>query len=166
MSIAKAGDTPLTLAGDPVKVGDTAPDFTIQLNDMSDMTLATHAGKTRIFCPLLSLDTGVCDAEMKRFNDDFASVPNSVVVCVSMDLPMTQARWCGASGADNIVTASDHRSASFGQAYGCLVKGGKFDRTLYRAVFVVGPDDKVKHVEYVSDLGSQPNFEAALAAAT
>lgn len=155
---------PIQVSGDPVQVGQDAPDFNLQLQDMSDCNLSTHAGKTRVLCAFPSLDTPVCDIEMKRFNDEAAKRPDVVVVGVSMDLPMAAKRWCSANGADNILTGSDHRDASFGKAYGCLVQGGPLDRFLCRAVFVIGPDNKVKHVEYVGEIAEEPNYDAALQA--
>lgn len=156
---------PVSLAGEPVRVGQKAPDFKLQMQDMSDCTLATHRGKTRILCAVPSLDTPVCDIEMKRFNDEAAKLTNAVVMGVSVDLPMAQKRWCAANGASHVQTGSDHREASFGRAYGCLVTGGPLDRFLCRAIFVIGPDDTLKHVEYVSEIANEPNYEAALKAA-
>ena len=156
---------PVEMTGTEVKVGQPAPDFVAQLADMSDCTLATHAGKTRIYCAVPSLDTPVCDIQMQRFNKEAAELPNTAVVCVSSDLPMAQSRWCGANSAENLVTASDHRTASFGKAFGCLVASGPLERFLCRAIFVVGADDTIKHVEYVSEIAEEPNYEAALAAA-
>jgi thiol peroxidase len=158
--------SPVTLAGNEVRVGQTAPDFKVQKSaDMSDYTLASSAGKTRIIATVPSLDTPVCDMETKRFNEEAGKLPNVEIVCVSMDLPFAQKRWCGAANADKVVTASDHREASFGKDYGVLISGGPLDRVLARAVFVVGPDNKVKHVEYVNNIGDHPNYDAALAAA-
>lgn len=156
---------PVNLAGNEVKVGQAAPDFKVQKSDMSDYTLSTSGGKTRIIATVPSLDTPVCDMETKRFNDEASKLPNVEIVCVSMDLPFAQKRWCAASNVDKVVTASDHRDASFGKNYGVLISGGPLDRVLARAVFVIGPDNKVKHVEYVSDITQQPNYDAALAAA-
>lgn len=158
--------SPVTLLGSEVKVGQPAPDFKIQKSaDMSDYTLASAAGKTRILATVPSLDTPVCDMETKRFNDEASKLPNVEIVCISMDLPFAQKRWCGAANVDKVVTASDHRDASFGRNYGVLISGGPLDRVLARAVFVIGPDNKVKHAEYVSSIGDQPNYAAALAAA-
>jgi thiol peroxidase len=156
---------PVNLAGSEVKAGQAAPDFKVQKADLSDYTLSSSPGKTRIIATVPSLDTPVCDLETKRFNEEAGKLSNVEIVCVSMDLPFAQKRWCGASGVDKVVTASDHRDASFGKSYGVLVSGGALDRILARAVFVIGPDNKIKHVEYVSDITQQPNFEAALAAA-
>jgi thiol peroxidase len=156
----------LTLLGNEVKVGQTAPDFKVQKSaDLSDYTLATSAGKTRIIATVPSLDTPVCDLETKRFNEEASKLPNVEIVCVSMDLPFAQKRWCGAANVDKVVTASDHRDGSFGKSYGVLISGGPLDRVLARAVFVIGADNKVKHVEYVASIGDHPNYDAALAAA-
>ena len=166
MATVKFKDSVLTLLGSEVKVGQAAPDFKIQKSaDMSDYTLASGAGKTRIIATVPSLDTPVCDVEAKRFNQEASKLNNVEVVVVSMDLPFAQKRWCGASSVDKIITASDHREASFGKNYGLLISGGPLDRVLARAVFVVGADNKLKHVEYVGSIGEHPNYDAALAAA-
>jgi len=159
-------DKPVTLVGTEVKVGQAAPDFKVQKSaDMGDYTLASGAGKTRIFATVPSLDTPVCDLETKRFNEEASKLANVEIVCISMDLPFAQKRWCGASNVDKVITASDHREASFGKNYGVLISGGPLDRVLARAVFVVGADNKLKHVEYVSSIGEHPNYDTALAAA-
>jgi thioredoxin-dependent peroxiredoxin len=159
-------DKPVTLLGNEVKVGQGAPDFKVQKSsDMSDYTLGTSAGRTRIIATVPSLDTPVCDLEAKRFNEEASNLPNVEIVCVSMDLPFAQKRWCGAATVDKVITASDHRDASFGRNYGVLISGGLLDRVLARAVFVIGPDNKLKHVEYVKSIGEHPNYDAALAAA-
>lgn len=157
---------PVSLQGEEVKVGQAAPDFNVQkAADLGDYTLASGAGKTRILVAVPSLDTPVCDAEARRFNQEAAGLPDVEVVTVSMDLPFAQKRWCAAAGIDKLVTASDHREASFGKNYGLLISGGPLDRILARAVFVVGPDNTVKHVEYVKEIAEQPDYEAALDAA-
>lgn len=156
---------PVQLASEGVATGQPAPTFCLQLSDMSDYTLETDAGKHRILCAIPSLDTPVCDVEMKRFNQEAANLGDAVVVAVSMDLPMAQSRWCGANEAGSIRAASDHRDATFGQAYGCLIRGGPLDRFLCRAIFVIGPDDTIKHVEYVSEIAEEPDYAAALNAA-
>lgn len=155
----------LTLSGSEVKVGQTAPEFKLQKGDLGDYTLGSSSGKTRIIASVPSLDTPVCDMETKRFNDEAAKLSNVEVVCVSMDLPFGQKRWCGASSVDKVVCVSDHRDGSFGKDYGVLISGGPLDRVLCRAIFVVGTDNRVKHVEYVKEISEHPNYEAALAAA-
>ncbi len=159
------GDNHFTLAGNPVEVGQKAPDFNLQGVDMGNITLDTYGGKTRILCSVPSLDTSVCDMEMKKFNERAANLDDTVVIAVSMDLPFAQGRWCGANGIKNVVTGSDHRRASFGDAYGCLLAEGTAERTLSRAVFVVGPDDTVRYVEYVPTIVTEPDYDAVLAAA-
>ncbi|HEY9435710.1 MAG TPA: thiol peroxidase [Blastocatellia bacterium] len=156
---------PVTLAGADVKEGQDAPDFRLQKLDMSDYTLESGAGKTRIIAAVPSLDTPVCDAETRRFNEEAAKLPNVEIVCVSMDLPFAMKRWCGAAGVDKVTAASDHRDASFGSNYGVLIQGGPLDRLHARAVFVIDPNNKVKYAEYVSDIAEHPNYAAALAAA-
>jgi thiol peroxidase len=166
MATVKFKDATLNLLGNEVKAGQAAPDFKVQKSaDMGDYTLASGAGKTRIIATVPSLDTPVCDLETKRFNEEASKLPGVEVVCISMDLPFAQKRWCGAAGVDKVVTASDHREASFGKNYGVLISGGPLDRVLARAVFVIGPDNKLKHAEYVGSIGDQPNYDAALAAA-
>ncbi len=152
---------PVTLLGNEVKVGQKAPDFKVQKVDLSDYTLSSSSGKTRIIITVPSLDTPVCDMETKRFNQEAAKLPNVEVVCVSMDLPFAQKRWCGATSVDKVITTSDHREASFARSYGVLISGGPLDRLMARAVFVIGPDDMVTHVEYVKEIVEQPNCEAA-----
>jgi len=155
---------PVHLVGNEVRVGQDAPDFKVQKNDMSDYTLSSSAGKTRIIASVPSLDTPVCDLETRRFNQEAAALPNVEIVVVSMDLPFAQKRWCGAANVDKVMTASDHRDASFGKNYGVLIGGGALDRLTARAVFVIGPDNRVKYAEYVKDIAEQPNYDAVLAA--
>jgi thiol peroxidase len=157
---------PIDLAGNALKVGDAAPDFKLQGQDLSENTLATSAGKTRIIATVPSLDTPVCHKETKLFNEKVAGLANVQVLVVSMDLPFGQKRWCGAEGVSNVTTLSAHRCCGFGESYGVLIKGGALDRILSRAIFVVDPNGKLKHVEYVKEVAEEPNYDAALAAAT
>lgn len=156
---------PVDLAGPELKVGDAAPDFSLQTNGLEDMSLACTAGKTRIIATIPSLDTPVCHQETHDFNQKAAELADTAVLVVSMDLPFGQKRWCGAEGVENVQTLSAHRCTKFGEDYGTLIKGGKLDRCLARAVFVIGPDDKIRHVEYCSEIAEPPNYDAALAAA-
>ncbi|HEX6988460.1 MAG TPA: thiol peroxidase [Bacillota bacterium] len=157
------GGRPKTLAGKEVKVGDRAPDFTVINNDLRPVTLADYRGKVKVLLSVPSLDTGVCDQETRRFNEEASGLADGVVVlAVSMDLPFAQKRWCAAAGVERVETLSDHRDASFGRAYGVLMDEL---RLLARAVFVVGRDDRVTYVEYVPEVTNFPDFEAALAAA-
>lgn len=152
--------SPLTMIGPELKVGDRAPEFQVVGQDLSQATLASSKGKTRLFSVVPSLDTPVCDAQTKRFNEEASKLPQDVVVyTVSMDLPFAQKRWCGAANATKVVTVSDHRDASFGQGFGVLIKEL---RLLSRAIFVVGPDDRIKYVEYVKEMTTHPNYDKAL----
>jgi thioredoxin-dependent peroxiredoxin len=152
----------VTLLGNEVKVGDQAPDFTVLGNDLSEVTLQDSKGSVRLISVVPSLDTGVCDAQTRRFNEEASSLGNVKVLTVSVDLPFAQKRWCGANGIENVQTLSDHRALSFGEAYGVAIKEL---RLLARAVFVVDSNDKVTYVEYVSEATDHPNYEAALEAA-
>ena len=156
---------PVELAGSSLSAGDTAPDFSLQDTSLGEVTLATGAGKTRIIATIPSLDTPVCHAETKKFNEQAGELDNVEVLVVSMDLPFGQKRWCGAEGVDKVHTLSAHRCTAFGEAYGTLIKGGPLDRCLCRAIFVVDGDNKIKHVEYVGEIAEHPDYDAALAAA-
>jgi thiol peroxidase len=154
---------PLTLVGPEVKVGQKAPDFKVLANDLSEVTLAGSKGKVRIISVVPSIDTPVCDMQTRRFNEEAAKLGNKIeILTISADLPFAQKRYCGAAGIDKVKTLSDHRDASFGNAYGVLIKEL---RLLMRSIFVVDDKDAVRHAEYVKELTSHPNYEAALAAA-
>ena len=156
---------PLTLIGPQLQPGDHAPDFSVVDGSLSPVDLEKTGHNVRIISVVPSLDTPVCDLQTKRFNEEAAKLPSVDILTISMDLPFAQKRWCGASNVDKVVTASDHREASFGKNYGLLISGGPLDRVLARAVFVIGPDNKLKHVEYVPSIGEQPNYDTVLAAA-
>lgn len=153
---------PVTLIGNEVKVGDTAPDFTVLDNELNEVTLSNSAGKVRIISVIPSIDTGVCDAQTRRFNEEASNLNNVEVLTISVDLPFAQNRWCAANGLENVKTLSDHRNLSFGEAYGVHIKEL---RLLARAVFVIDSNNKVTHVEYVREATNHPNYEAAIEAA-
>jgi len=153
----------MDLEGPELKVGDKAPsDFSLVGTDLHDVNGTDLSGTPRILCTVPSLDTSVCDLEMKRFNSEAAKLPGVTVAVVSMDLPFALKRWCGTTGSDRIRALSDFKFRNFGTSYGVFAppKG-----LLARAVFVIGKDDVVRHVEYVADVGKEPSYEAALAAA-
>lgn len=156
---------PQAVEGPEIRIGDAAPDFKAQASDMSDYTLSSTAGKVRIVASVPSLDTPVCDKETRRFNELAAQIPGVEILTLSVDLPMSQKRWCGAAGIEKIRCVSDHREADFGRKYGVLIRGGKLDRFLARAVFVIDKNNKVVHAEYVPEIAQEPNYDAALAAA-
>ena len=155
---------PLDLVGPELQPGDKAPDFQLQNTALEEVTLSGSKGKTRIIATVPSLDTSVCSLETKNFNEKAASLPNVEILVVSMDLPFAQKRWCGAEGVEQVKTLSAHRDPKFAEDYGVLIKGGPLDRLTARAVFVVGPDDKIRHVEYVKETASHPDYEKVLAA--
>lgn len=154
---------PLTLLGNPVAVGQKAPDFTVLDNDLAPKTLADYKGKVLIIAAVPSLDTPVCDMETRRFNTEASKLGENVaVLTISMDLPFAQKRWCAAAGIDRVATLSDHRDGSFGMAYGILIKEL---RLLARTVFVVDRDGTVKYMEMLPEVTKEPDYDAALAAA-
>ena len=154
--------SPLTLVGTRVEVGDLAPDFEVVANDLSPVKLSSFRGKVCIISSVPSLDTPVCDTMTHRFNEEATSFGDDVVVLtISMDLPFAQKRWCGAAGVKNVQTFSDHRDASFGNAFGVLIKEL---RLLARAVFVIGKDGIVRYKQIVEELTDEPDYEAVLKA--
>ena len=157
---------PITLSGPEIKTGADAPDFTAVDNGLQPVKLSQARGKIIVLSAVPSLDTPVCDTETRRFNQEAAKLGGGVEVwTVSMDLPFAQKRWCGAAGITAVKTLSDFREHSFAQRYGVLVKEGPLAGLTARAVFVVGKDGKVKHAEYVKEITTEPNYEAALSAA-
>jgi thiol peroxidase len=157
--------TPNDLAGPELKVGDAAPDFLLQNNALEEVSRNSFAGKTLIIATLPSLDTPVCHAETKKFNGHARELANAEILVVSTDLPFGQKRWCGSEGVEIVTTLSAHRSPKFGTDYGVLISGGPFDQCLARAIFVVNPQGKLMHVEYVKEVADHPNYDAALCAA-
>jgi thiol peroxidase len=153
---------PLTLLGKGLNVGEPGPDFEALTNDLSPIKLSSFRGKTCIISSVPSLDTSVCDTMTRRFNEKAGNLDEDVVVLtISMDLPFAQSRWCGAAGVENVQTLSDHRDASFGNAFGVLIKEL---RLLARAVFVVDQKGIVRYVQIVNELTNEPDYEAVLQA--
>lgn len=157
------GSKPVTLIGPELKVGDTAPDVQVQANDLSMVSLADFAGKVRLISVVPSLDTGVCDAQTRRFNEEAAGLGDHVaVLTISADLPFAQKRWCGAAGIEQVQVLSDHLGMEFGAAYGTWIKELRLES---RAVFVVDTNDKIAYAQYVPAVGSHPDYDSAIAAA-
>src|SRR5208337_3906431 len=152
---------PLTLIGPELKAGDAAPDFAVVDSGLKPIGLKETGSQVRIISVVPSLDTPVCDAQTKRFNEEAAKMPNVDILTVSMDLPFAQKRWCGAFGVDKVKMLSDHKDASFGSNYGTLIKELRIES---RAIFVIDPDNRILHAEYVKEVADFPNYEAALAA--
>ncbi|GFN30237.1 thiol peroxidase [Paenibacillus xylaniclasticus] len=153
---------PITLVGPELKAGDQAPDFQLHKNLLETVTLNDYAGKIKLISVVPSIDTGVCDAQTRRFNEEASSLGDNVVILtVSVDLPFAQARWCGAAGVDRVVLLSDYKSHSFGEAYGVYIKEFGLDM---RSIFVVDASNKIQYVEYLSEMTEHPNYEAAISA--
>ena len=154
---------PLTLVGEPVSVGQAAPDFTAAANDLSPYKLSNDKGKVVVISAVPSLDTPVCDTQTRRFNETAAALGDDVVILtVSMDLPFAQGRWCGAAGVDQVKTVSDYKGADFGNKYGLLIKELHL---LARAVLVVDQSGTVQYCQLVSEVTEEPDYDAAIGAA-
>lgn len=153
---------PITLLGKDIKAGDKAPDFKVLAPDLSEASLEDFRGKIKIIASVPSLDTPVCDAEAKRFNEEAAGLSSDVVVIfISMDLPFAQKRFCSTFDIKQIKTFSDHREADFGINYGVLIKEL---RLLSRAIFIIDKSDTVRYVEYGKEISSHPDYNAAISA--
>jgi len=153
---------PLTLVGNELNVGQPAPDVEVLDNDLNPIKLSNYRGKVCIVSTVPSLDTPVCDMETRRFNQEAADLGSDVaILTISMDLPFAQKRWCGAAGVDSVVTLSDHRDATFGKAYGVLIKEL---RLLARAVFVVDKEGIIRYCQLVPEIAEEPDYDAVIAA--
>ena len=148
---------PLTLVGNEVKVGDAAPEVILLDNALSQVKLSAFRGKKCVLVSVPSLDTPVCDMESRRFNEEASRLGTDVaILIISMDLPFAQKRWCGAAGVTKVQTLSDHREASFGNAFGVLIKEL---RLLARAVFVVDKKGVIKYIQLVKEVTQEPNYQ-------
>lgn len=154
MSVTFQGN-PVTLKGNTLREGDILPEFTL-----TDSTMNLVRGKElkglRVFVVVPSLDTGVCDLEVKKFNEKASQIEDVRIICVSLDLPFAQARWCGAAGVNAVKTLSDYRDRSFGLGTGTLVEELML---LTRAVFIVDINDRVVYAEYVPEITSHPDYD-------
>ncbi|WP_426102521.1 MULTISPECIES: thiol peroxidase [unclassified Pseudomonas] len=160
----------VTLRGNPVQVegelpqtGSKAPDFTLTAGDLSEVTLATFAGKRKVLNIFPSVDTPTCATSVRTFNAQANNVSNTVVLCISSDLPFAQKRFCGTEGLDNVQNLSDFRNADFAVDYGVSIADGPLRALTARAVVVLDENDNVLHSELVPEIGQEPNYDAALA---
>ncbi len=150
----------MNLSGNKLKIGDRAPDFEVIDNNLKPACLKNFSEKVLILSAVPSLDTSVCDMETRRFNMEAEHLNKNIkILTISMDLPFAQKRWCGAAGVDRVVTLSDYKTASFGQAYGVLIKEL---RLLARAVFVLDKDRIIRHIQLVREITEQPDYTAVL----
>jgi thioredoxin-dependent peroxiredoxin len=151
---------PLTLVGKELKVGEKAPDFLVLDNDLKPISFSSFKGKILIIASVPSLDTAVCDLETRRFNAEAANLGADIqILTISMDLPFAQKRWCGAAGVERVVTLSDHKDASFGTAYGVLIKEL---RLLARAIFIIDRQGIIRYIQIVKELSEEPDYEKIL----
>jgi thioredoxin-dependent peroxiredoxin len=153
---------PLTLVGPELKAGDRAPNFDVVDVGLNQVTLASTGDKVKIFSVVPSLDTPVCDAQTKRFNEAATTLEGIDIYTISMDLPFAQKRWCGNFGVDQVKMLSDHKNGSFGENYGTMIKEW---RILSRAIFVVDQNNVVRHAEYVKEVADHPDYQTAMATA-
>lgn len=162
-SAVLAGGKTIHIVGNLPKKGDKAPDFSLTDNSMMQKSLTDFKGKYVLLNIFPSVDTGVCSASVRHFNEDAAKLPNTTVLCISKDLPFAQKRFCGAEGIKNVVMLSDFRS-DFGEKYGVKIADSGMKGLLSRAVVVINPEGKIIYEEQVSDIAHEPNYEAAIAA--
>ena len=155
---------PVNLAGDLPAVGSTAPDFKLVTGDLSDVGLAHYAGKKKLLNIVPSLDTGVCAASTKKFNEAMAGKTDAVALVISADLPFASSRFCSAEGITNVINLSMMRSRNFGKDYGVLITDGPLAGITARAVVVLDANNKVLYTELVPEITQEPNYDAALAA--
>lgn len=153
---------PVTLIGVEVKVGDKAPDFTILDKDLKEIRLRDFSGKIKVISVSASLDTPVCDMQARRFNQEASRLPKDVMIInITMDLPFAISRFCTTAGIDKVQAFSDHRDASFGNAYGILIKEL---RLLARSIFIIDKNDVVRYIEIVPELTNHPDYDKAISA--
>jgi thiol peroxidase len=150
----------MTVIGEQLNVGDQAPEFKLVANDFSEVTLSDYAGKVRVISAVPSLDTRVCDAQTHRLNEEIGAISDDVVVLtISVEFPINQRRWCGASGLDHVIVLSDHMDMSFGAAYGTYIKERRAEQ---RSVFVVDRQGIIRYAEYLPVIGQHPDYETVL----
>ncbi len=164
MASVKLGGTPVAISGQLPSPGDPAPAFTLTGGDLDDISLADFAGKKLLLNIFPSVDTPVCAASVRRFNEAAAALEGVDVLCVSCDLPFAQARFCAAEEIEGVRCASEMRGDGFGAAYGVRITEGKLAGIFARAVVVVGEDGRVVHSELVPEITQEPDYDAALAA--
>ena len=163
--------TEVTLRGNPIQVdgdfpqpGQQAPAFRLVGRDLADVELSAFAGKRKVLNIFPSIDTPTCATSVRKFNTQASALDNTVVLCISADLPFAQSRFCGAEGLENVVNLSTLRGSAFLKDYGVAITSGPLAGLTARAVVVLDANDKVLHSELVSEIGSEPNYDAAIAA--
>ena len=158
------GGNPIQIGGELPQAGSIAPGFKLVAKDLSDTTLENFAGKRKVLNIFPSIDTPTCATSVRKFNTQASQLKNTVVLCISADLPFAQARFCGAEGLDNVLTLSTMRGREFMQNYGVAIESGPLVGITARAVVVLDENNRVLHSELVSEIKQEPNYDAALAA--
>ena len=161
VGVIEINGNPLTLVGEMVKTGDIAQDFSVMSNELKPVKLSEFAGKKIILSVMPSIDTPVCAAQTRRFNEEATKLENVVIITLSVDLPFALARFCGNEGIKNALTLSDYKDRDFGHKYGFYIQELGL---LARGIVVIDENNKVVHVQYVKEVGSEPDYEAALKA--
>ncbi len=164
MAQTHIGENPVNTNGDLPAVGSTAPDFTLTGNDLKDVYLKQFADKSVVMNIFPSVDTRVCAISVREFNKRAASLSDTVVLCISKDLPFAMRRFCGAEGIDKVITLSDFRNETFARSYGVEMVDGGMRGLMARAIVVLDKNGKVKYTEMVPVIGQEPNYDAALKA--
>lgn len=159
--IVTMGGNPMTLLGKEIKVGDSAPDFTALKSDMSPYSLKDAGDKIKIISVVTSLDTGICEMQTIKFNEEASELDDVVIITLSVDLPFAQKRFCSANSIDKVITLSDHRDLDFGLKYGFVMEEV---RLLSRGIVVLDKNNKVVYVEYLDQIGKHPDYDKALEA--
>ena len=164
MATTKLKGNEVNLIGNEVNVGDTAPVVTIAAKDLSDVQVGGEKGKAQIVVVVPSLDTPVCAAETRKFNEEAAKMENAEVIVVSMDLPFAMGRFCTTEGIENLTVGSDFRAKAFAKSYGVLVASGALAGVTCRAIFVINASGVITYKEICPEITEEPNYDAALAA--
>jgi len=162
MAQTHIGENLVNTNGDLPAVGSTAPDFTLTGNDLKDVQLKQFAGKSVVLNIFPSVDTRVCAMSVREFNKRASSLSDTVVLCISKDLPFAMRRFCGAEGIDKVITLSDFRNEDFTKSYGVKMLDGSMQGLMARAIVVLDKNGKVRYNELVPVIGQEPNYDAAL----
>lgn len=160
MASITLGGNPINTCGDLPEIGNKAPEFYLSALDLSTKNLENYSGKRIVMNIFPSVDTGVCATSVRKFNENASNLSNTVVLCISRDLPFAQKRFCGAEGIENVEMLSDFKDGSFGMNYGILIEDGKFAKLHARAVVVLNETGHVLYTELVPEIGQEPNYDA------
>jgi thioredoxin-dependent peroxiredoxin len=164
MAIITLGGKTVHTKGELPETGSKAPSFVLTRMDLTDLSSEEFAGKKVILNIFPSLETGVCSASLRRFNQLAAGLENTVVLCISKDLPFSFKRFCAAEGIDGVICGSEYKDTSFSDRYGVIMTDGAFSGLMSRAIVVIGADGSVVYTEQVPEIGQEPDYDRALAA--